>query len=401
MEIEKYLNHLHKENADGFIQLVRLENSDVVELHSGKYEDIINMVKNIQGQKDWYITPNTFYMPHRGDNNIRHFRALYSDIDLGVYSKSEASYQLFLMAYEDKIPMPTMIIDSGRGLHVYWRIQDAPMGASYTWEALQKYMYGKLKYLGADSQATDAARLLRPPGTINSKNGLVCKILHLDDETIYSMYDLRSSYLHYPIFKKGYEKPKPKSYNRNNDNHLPKFNVFSLYKERIADLLTLCKLRNYKVQGYRNMLIHCYVSWYRICIKDIKQVKRLAHQFNNMFIPPLPKNQVNAIINSISRNNVQYKYTNTTLIERLNITPAEQMLLKTIIGRQEKYHRNNMRRKKKRRNESGLTKRDEQRQNTVTAVKQLKKQGLKQVQIAKQLGISTARVSQVIKRESG
>ena len=80
-------------------------------------------------------------------------------------------------------------------------------------------------------------------------------------------------------------------------------------------------------------------------------MKQLAHQFNNMFIPLLPKNQVNPIINSISRNNV----------------PAEQMLLKTIIGRQEKYHRNNMRRKKKRRNESGLTKRDEERQNTVSS----------------------------------
>ena len=56
---------------------------------------------------------------------------------------------IWLLHYEGKIPKPTMVTDSGRGIHLYWRIQNAPYGALNTWQELQDYIYYNLKHLGS------------------------------------------------------------------------------------------------------------------------------------------------------------------------------------------------------------------------------------------------------------
>lgn len=78
-----------------------------------------------------------------------------------------------------------------------------------------------------------------------------------------------------------------------------------------------------------------------------------------------------------------YWYKNETLIERLNITEHEQSKLKTIIGIQEKYRRKNAKRTP--RNENGLTSREQQKQNTIKSIQELKEQGFKQKEVAEQL----------------
>ena len=78
----------------------------------------------------------------------------------------------------------------------------------------------------------------------------------------------------------------------------------------------------------------------------------------------------------------------------LDITEEEQRHLKTIIGTNEKYRRNNVRRTP--RNEQGLTPRQQSKQDNIKSVKQLADQGLKQREIAKELDITQARVSQIL-----
>ena len=80
-----------------------------------------------------------------------------------------------------------------------------------------------------------------------------------------------------------------------------------------------------------------------------------------------------------------YWYKNETLIERLGITVEEQRHLKTIIGTRVKYDRKNEKRNKARRNENGLTPRQQQKQDLINKVKELKEQGLKQTEVANQL----------------
>ena len=81
-----------------------------------------------------------------------------------------------------------------------------------------------------------------------------------------------------------------------------------------------------------------------------------------------------------------YWYKNETLIERLCITKSEQKHMKTIIGTDEKYKRNNERRTP--RNENGLTQREQQKEDLINRVKELKLQGLRQKEVAEKLNKS-------------
>lgn len=69
--------------------------------------------------------------------------------------------------------------------------------------------------------------------------------------------------------------------------------------------------------------------------------------------------------------------------------------MKIMIGTREKYDRNNERRTP--RNENGLTKREQDKLNLINKVKELKLQGLKQVEIAEKLEIAKSTVSKYLK----
>ena len=80
-----------------------------------------------------------------------------------------------------------------------------------------------------------------------------------------------------------------------------------------------------------------------------------------------------------------YWYKNETLIDRLCITKSEQKHMKTIIGTDEKYKRKNIKRNQARRNNNGLTQREQQKQDLINNIKELKEQGLKQKEVADKL----------------
>ena len=110
-----------------------------------------------------------------------------------------------------------------------------------------------------------------------------------------------------------------------------------------------------------------------------------------MFRQPLSDREVERDTRSAEKYYAEkkYKYSNDRLIEMLEITEQEQRKLKTIISTKEKYRRNNERRTP--RNENGLTKREQQKQDLIKSVKDLKIQGLTQKEVAEKLekGIAT------------
>ena len=63
-------------------------------------------------------------------------------------------------------PAPSMVIGSGSGQHAYWSLSP-PVGPDEAERANRRIANA----LGADMAATDAARILRPPGTTNWKTG--------------------------------------------------------------------------------------------------------------------------------------------------------------------------------------------------------------------------------------
>ena len=425
MEVKEFCNHLYDQSTDGYIQILKLNDKNhgekTIKIYNTKNKGLRDIVEELHNEEDVFLGPNTMYLPKRRVENIRQFRALFQDIDcesMGI-EKAETVYLIWILYYKGKIPKPTMVTDSGRGVHLYWRIQNAPYGALNTWQELQDYIYYNLKHLGADKRATDGARVLRLPGTINSRCNSDCKVLYIDNELEYSMYELREEYLNYKTKTHQLQMQQTKKIdNKVISNRF--FNSYSLHMERANDLETLCRLRKYDMTGYRNMALHCYAYWKGIYIRDIYDLENMVIAFNNAFTEPLKETEVQAILrcipkaidkfisyeqgirsgenNRVSKGMIDkqgYWYKNETLIERLGITREEQNHLKTIIGKQEKYRRNNERRTP--RNENGLTKREQEKQDRLSKIKELLSLGYNQSKIAKELGISRQAVSKLCK----
>ena len=416
-----YASHLY-ENSEGYIHILKLKDGKALKVYNTQYKGIREVIESVEGEEDVYIAPNTFYKPYRSVQNIRHFRALYIDIDLKSYGKEEAVYNIYEKAAIGEIPEPSMVLDSGRGLHVYWRIEDAPYNALWTWQQIEDYLYKKLQYLGADIKATDGARLLRLPSTYNSKSNTECKIL-IEKDITYSMRDLREKYLEYKAKPYQLELHQTKEFKKQTKGTISTlFNSYTLHLYRDDDIKMLCKLRNYDVEGYRNFILHCFAYWTGIYIRDTDELEKEVIELNNAFKKPLKETEVKAILRCIPKaidkflnyqqtlKNGQVKkvtkgmkdkggywYKNQTLIESLDITLEEQKKFKTIIGQEEKYNRNNKRRNDTRRNKEGLTPREQQKQHTIKSVKALYEKGYKQVEIVKELELTKGRVSQIIK----
>lgn len=425
-----YEKHLFNETTDGYIHIMKAETivknrkkEKIFKVYGNtELKGLVDITEEVIGDKDVYITPNTTYIPFRQVQNIRQFRALFIDIDNLENDKLAACYRIFEMAEEKSIPKPTMIVDSGRGIHLYWRIVNAPFQALNTWQALEDYLYYKLKPFGADLKATDGARVLRLPATINSRNNSMCRVIYVDDKVTYSMYDLKKDFLRYDKLE---GKQLQFQQTKKNSKEVVKnkfFNSYNLHITRANDLLTLCKLRNYDVEGYRNMILHCYAYWKGIYIRDFNELETIVFDLNNSFKKPLKENEVNAILKCIPkaiekfinyeqglnagkvkrvskgmRDKEGYWYRNETLIERLNITIEEQLHMDTIISLRVKYDRNNKNRREARRNENGLTSREQKKFDLINKVKELKLQGLKQKDIALKLGITKGTVSKYLK----
>ena len=423
MKAAAYCKHLFDSTTDGYIQIIRLNNKDI-KIYNTSNSELREIVEEVKGNKDVYIAPNTMYKKQRRVNNIRQFRALFQDLDLQNlnYSKEEVIYSIYILSYEKKIPKPSMIVDSGRGLHIYWKIKNAPFGALHTWQELEDYLYYQLKHLGADRRATDGARVLRLPNTLNSKNNALCKVIEINDDIEYSMYELREELLQYRPKQLQFQetKTKPKQSKVISNKF---FNSYSLHMARIEDLETICELRGYNLKGYRNMILHCYAYWKGIYTRDIEELEQEVIELNNSFIEPIKETELKAILRCIPkaidkfigyeqgirsgedkrvtkgmRDKEGYWYRNDTLIDRLDITRTEQRHLKTIIGTEEKYSRNNERRKTVRRNEKGLTKKQQELVDLKEKVIELKEQGVSLRNIAKELDISLGKVQRVLQK---
>ena len=424
--LTEYEQHLFdEETMDGYIQVMQISKNKKIKVFNTKNANLREIVEEFDDNYNIYVTPNTTFIPKRGTRNIRQFRSLFQDIDCekkGI-TKEQAIFEVWEMYQNREIPQPSMITDSGRGIHLYWKIEHAPYAAIKTWQELQDYFYYRLKHLGADRQATDGARILRVPGTINSKNRTECTVINIENDLIYSMYELREEYLEYTPRETQVKWFIEDEHTKETKKDKPKviknkfFNSYSLHMARAEDIETLCKLREYDMHGCRNMTIHCYAYWKGIIVRNEYELAELVHSLNDKFIEPLKDSEIEAILKCIPkaidkfiayeqgiRNGENkrvskemkdtggYWYKNATLIDRLNITREEQSKLKTIIGIEEKYDRNNERRRKERRNENGLTSREQTTLDLTNKVKELKSQGLKQKEVAEKLGKGIATI---------
>ena len=318
-DYSSFIDILYKNESKGYISLFRKGFTGIFQ-KAYKKNDLFKGVKNFfdtEFNTDLYMSMNTFYKPERTKENLRYLNSLYIDLD---YYKMDLSRQEVLSKLEEEyfnksIPVPSMIVDSGRGLYLIWLIEQVPSKAVSLWSAMEHYLYDKLKSLGADRQALDPSRILRVIGSYNTKSNTNVKLLRFEFVR-YTLKKLKEMYL--PKVTKKLE-TKKKAFK---GKIVKFFNIYSLYKARIDDLEKLAELREYDLEGKRELILFLY-RYYNEILEGKDRALELTYEFNNKFIKPLPLSEVRS---STKSNYIgKYNYKNSTLVELLDISKDEMI----------------------------------------------------------------------------
>lgn len=335
----EYIDKVHG-NSKGWITRSCIDQNGYSQWHY-KYAELKEL--DLTGE-NIYITLNTFFKPYRRLECIKELNALFIDLD---YYKTKFTKEQIIMNLEQDyfnkiIPSTNYIIDSGRGLALIWLINKVPSKALPLWKAIEEYLYKQLKEFGADRQALDATRILRVPGSVNSKSKTVVSIID-EYDYIYDLREIQKEFL--PELKpKEKKKGRPKKVNY-------VYRERSLYYARIQDITKLCELRNYDLRGHREIILFLYRYYLCSFTEDVEKALEDVLELNSMFISPLKENEVIRATRSAEKcyldKNKEYKYKNDTLIELLEITEVEETYMTTIISKLE-YKRRHREREKNR-----------------------------------------------------
>lgn len=380
-----YLDALHSDSK-GWITRAEINNG-YNQWHY-KYKDLIEQ----EFDKDnVYVSLNTFYSTYRRIEYLKELKAQFIDLDIykTKFTKKQILMNLEENYFNKSIPRPNLIVDSGRGLYLIWLINSVPSKALPLWKAVEEYLYSVLKAFGADRQALDPTRVLRVPGSINSKSNSVVKILD-EYDYIYDLREIQNEFL--PELDERVKKKRGR----------PKKTVFihrerSLYYARIQDIIKICELRNYDLKGHRELILFLYRYYLCYFLEDPKKALQDVLELNSMFIPPLSEKEVVRATRSAEKvyldKNKDYKYKNSTLIDLLEISEDEEKHMTTIISDKEYKRRNNEYNKKKYKEklkeEGKLTEKEKLSQRRAK-IKDLLDEGLKQKDICLRLNISKA-----------
>jgi hypothetical protein len=180
----------HKTDSTGFRQLYSVERRDI--------RDCLEQLESdLSG--DAYFSLNSFFSgdgakfkdprlraPLRKQTALRRLNCCYVDLDshkLGL-SFEEVLRSVHALVVEEAVPLPSVIVQSGRGTWLLWLLRHrrfpnrAPKGDPIRfqrnygwWRAIQQELNSRLIGLGADPSAKDGSRMIRVPGSINSKSG--------------------------------------------------------------------------------------------------------------------------------------------------------------------------------------------------------------------------------------
>ena len=379
----EYIDRVHG-NSKGWITRSCIDENGYSQWH---YKYLELKETDLTGE-NIYITLNTFYKPCRRLECIKELNFVYIDLDYykTKYTKEQVIMNLESNYFNKIIPATNYIIDSGRGLALLWNINKVPSQALPLWKAIQEYLYHQLKEFGADRQALDATRVLRVPGSINSKSKTVVSIID-EYDYIYDLREIQKEYL--PELKpKEKKKGRPKKVNY-------VYRERSLYFARIQDITKLCELREYDLRGHREIILFLYRYYLCGFTEDVQKALEDVLELNSMFRYPLKENEVIRATMSAEKcyldKNKEYKYKNDTLIELLEITEYEETYMSTIISKNE-YKRRHREREKNRyleklKADGKIKEKDKLLQRRIK-IKDLLAEGLEQKDICLRLNIS-------------
>lgn len=353
--------------------------------------DCMNIIEQpYMKEQDVYVSMNTFFKPQRNINNVKRLNALYVDIDcykIGL-TKEQVIWSLEQDYFGIKMPKPTFIIDSGRGIYLIWKI-DEDRNAMPRWNLVMKYFHKQLREIGADMGCKEPSRILRVPGSVNSKSGTSVSIIDFYDYK-YTLYEIIQEYLPEATDKiKQKKKSNIYSFNGKND-----FSI--VLSGRLHDLEILFSNRN--SEDFRENALFLYRLWMCELTHDYQFALDKTLEFNRkMKYPHTEKYVIQRTKSAETRvkAGLTYKYSKNRIIEMLGITEEEEKSLAYLkdigLSAEEKKNKKNSRNQAayiKKLEESGKQKKSCQIHKRRQLIGQLIEQGYSRVDICQKLNIS-------------
>lgn len=357
-------------------------------------------------------------------------------VDLDIYKEipdwadmtwEERTATLTEAVMSSGLPFPTLMISSGRGAYLIWKLKDPVWNVSKKGgklpitviEAVNERLVKRLSDFGADMRCAEGARVLRVPLSRNSKNGELVKILHNSGLT-YALSDLKAAVLPYTSAdvaswkkaqaattrafnkqRKVWAKENAERAERKRRADDP-CNIVSLDAARarrggfsrrthalkiISDLRTLAGIRwpdSCEAQkGFRDLFGHLAVSALAGCTRpdELIEVARghLSGLVPRRYLMSKKFEADNAPSVRLAKEERRYAYSGRKMAELLNVTPAEEEALSVIVGAEVKAERRkatDTSQKSVRRRRSGVVERAEYEAGSVAQAKPWEAEGI-------------------------
>nr|WP_176705081.1 helix-turn-helix domain-containing protein [Pseudomonas sp.]QBM91810.1 replication protein [Pseudomonas sp.] len=404
--------------------------------------EMAQVLNLVDYSRDTWISQAEFVVPNRRVVNLARVGLLFVDLDtyksdlMKHRSTDEQIQTLHFWCADNGIPLPSLVVFSGRGLQAKWLLSQAlPRSALPRWNACQKALVEALEPLGADRQARDASRVLRLVESVHSVSGqrvhvvdvqgsasmpqaydfelMAEQLLPFSREELQILREQRAS-------EKEARKAKLKLAVEN-----PKAAIFKGYNgralawARLEDLRTLGKIRGGWIDdetSMRTTSLHWQLNF--LCLAGAVHHSTFHHEASELAKQLDPKWKFAADELSTLRAKAQayangqavdfggrkwpalYTPKNQTLIDIFGITEDEQRQLRTIITPALATERDTLRQREKRR-AAGVQERSEYLsgfQDRYVVIREMKDQGVAVAEIARRVGVTRATVYAALKK---
>ena len=396
---------------------------------SYRIEHLPLVLERLDPSRDSFLSQAQFFRPTRRVIHLWHINLCFVDLD--VYKSALAGEDLahvvqVLRRYcgDEGVPLPSVVISSGRGLYAKWLLErPLPQAALPRWNAVQEALLEKLAPFHADWKARSASQVLRLVQTVNTKSGEHVRVLHveeLDGEPLrYDFERLADAVL--PWTRRELEALRTRrALKKAGQRQLrllrggregpARFSARSLAWARLQDLRTLQRLRGGRVEeGLREVtlfwaLLFMLGSGVTTSQQMFHEARALAREFNPDFVwnrdwrdsdlSTLYRRAQYEMAHPGDRTSGLYWATSQRLIEIFQVTPDEERQLRTIVSRDEKRRRDAAWHRKAR--GAGIEVRAQARADRDQAIRRESAEGVSQRQLAVRYGLSRGGIRRIL-----
>ncbi|WP_265458616.1 hypothetical protein [Enterococcus sp. HY326] len=311
-------------------------------LKKGTFQDYLknefsNNLENI------YYTPNIFKLTatSKSKDNTAILNCLWADVDEDDLTAEELEERIA----EKGLPEPSFIINSGHGYHIIWKLRPfIILGKNYKisflkkWKRIIEYISNDLS---ADSNATSEEKYLRLPFTVNNKrNGKDVCMSSIVKYQPHNSYNITDFYLKKELEWKKYWKDiysingkneKSKTEEKTSKKTANNTQEWSLTINRVKALLEWLKMRDFNIEGKRNVFL-----------RIMQQGYQNIYEINKLLKPALEDYELDSIVknyeNQRKKGNYYIMPAKDKIISMLGITNEEAEQLNTF--KSEEYYIN-------------------------------------------------------------